>query len=136
MTATAVDTALLRTRIIDVLHDLEESIKGQTALLNGCCDADWIDEDARASVRWLLSALREHRRRVRQTARVWRTLAKDDSVHDELVSVTEEILDEHRYFRPYVENWRMATVAGIRSDRQAFWNDVMQLAQANLRCAG
>lgn len=86
-------------------------------------------------MRWLLSALREHRRNLRKMSRVWRALGVDDHIDGQLVAATADLLDEHRSFRPHIEYWRSAAVAGIRSDRSRFWRDMLDLAESNLRSA-
>lgn len=135
MTVAPVDNPQLRAQILDSLRTIDDSVKAQSALLNGCCDAEWLDDDSRTSVRWLLSALREHRRNLRKMSRVWRALGVDDHIDGELVAATADLLDEHRSFRPHLEHWRAAAVAGIRSDRSRFWRDMLDLAEANLRSA-
>lgn len=135
MTAGSVDSVQLRAQILESLRTIDESVKAQSALLNGCCDADWLDDDSRMSARWLLSALREHRRNLRKMARVWRVLGDGDVIDGGLVAATADLLDEHRSFRPHIEHWRTAAVAGIRSDRSRFWRDMIDLAEMNLRSA-
>lgn len=135
MIVAPVNNVPLRAQILDSLHAIDDSVKAQSALLNSCCDADWLDEDSRTSARWLLSALREHRRNLRRMSRVWRALGVDDHIDGELVAATADLLDEHRSFRPYVEYWRVAAVTGIRSDRSRFWRDMLDLAESNLRSA-
>lgn len=129
------DTQTLRTQILDSLLTVDDSVKAQSALLNSCCDADWLDEDSRASARWLLSALRAHRRNVRKMSRVWRALGVGDRVDGELVAATADLLDEHRSFQPHIEYWRAVAVTGIRADRSRFWHDMLDLAESNLRSA-
>ena len=136
MTVDSVSNAQLRAQILDSLHAIDDSVKAQSALLNGCCDADWLDDDSRMSARWLLSALREHRRNMRKISRVWRALSGDDHIDGVLVAATADLLDEHRSFQPHIEHWRTAAVAGIRSDRSRFWRDMIDLAEWNLRSAG
>lgn len=135
MTVAPVDNLALRAQILDSLHTIDDSVKAQSALLNSCCDADWLDEDSRTSARWLLSALREHRRNLRKMSRVWRALGVGDHVDGDLVAATADLLDEHRSFRPHIEHWRAVAVAGIRSDRSRFWRDMLDLAESNLRSA-
>jgi len=132
VTVAPVDNARLRAQILDSLHALDDSVKAQSALLNSCCDADWLDGDSRMSARWLLSVLREHRRNLRRMSRVWRALTDADHIDGELVTATADLLDEHRSFRPHIEYWRTAAVTGIRSDRSRFWRDMIELAESNL----
>lgn len=129
------DNLALRAQILDSLRGIDDSVKAQSALLNGCCDADGLDADSRASARWLLSALRAHRRSARKMSRVWRALGAGDRVDGELAAATADLLDEYRSFEPHIEYWRAVAVAGIRTDRSRFWRDMRDLAEANLRSA-
>lgn len=135
MTVAPVHRAQLRAQTLESLHVIDDAVKAQSALLNGCCDADWLDDDSRVSARWLLSALREHRRHLRRMSRVWRALPDGDHIDGELVRATADLLDEHRSFRPHIEHWRAAAVTGIRADRSRFWRDMIELAESNLRSA-
>ncbi|TQR82723.1 hypothetical protein D8S82_30740 [Mycobacterium hodleri] len=127
-----VPAAQMRTEAVRVLHELNESTKAQQAFLNSCGDATWISDDERRAIRWLLSALVEHRRRVRITARMWRTLSPAESVGSELVSDTAELLDESRYFAPFIDQWRSAVIGQTRLERKRFWRNMIELAEQNL----
>jgi hypothetical protein len=127
-----VPAAQMRAEAVRVLHELNESTKAQQAFLNSCGDATWITDDERRAIRWLLSALVEHRRRVRITARMWRTLSPDESVGSELVSDTAELLDESRYFAPFIDQWRSVVIGQTRLDRKRFWRSMIELAELNL----
>ncbi|MDX1888071.1 hypothetical protein [Mycolicibacterium sp. 050158] len=124
--------AEIRLETARVLHDLNESTKAQQAFLNSCSDATWVSEDERRAIRWLLSALIEHRRRVRVTARLWRTLSSTEPVPSELVTETAELLDESRYFEPFIAQWRAVVVGRTRVERTNFWRSMIELAQLNL----
>lgn len=127
-----VPAAQMRTEAVRVLHELNESTKAQQAFLNSCGDATWISDDERRAIRWLRSALVEHRRRVRITARMWRTLSPAESVGSELVSDTAELLDESRYFAPFIDQWRSAVIGQTRLERKRFWRNMIELAEQNL----
>ena len=127
-----VPAAHMRVEAVRVLHELNESTKAQQAFLNSCGDATWISDDERRAIRWLLSALVEHRRRVRITARMWRTLSPAESVGSELVSDTAELLDESRYFAPFIDQWRSAVIGQTRLERKRFWRNMIELAEQNL----
>ncbi|KQY04675.1 hypothetical protein ASD37_22635 [Mycobacterium sp. Root135] len=127
-----VPAAQMRTEAVRVLHELNESTKAQQAFLNSCGDATWISDDERRAIRWLLSALVEHRRRVRITARMWRTLSPTESVGSELVSDTADLLDESRYFAPFIDEWRSAVIGQTRLERKRFWRNMIELAEQNL----
>lgn len=127
-----VPAAHMRVEAVRVLHELNESTKAQQAFLNSCGDATWITDDERRAIRWLLSALVEHRRRVRITARMWRTLSPAESVGSELVSDTAELLDESRYFAPFIDQWRSVVIEQTRLDRKRFWRSMIELAELNL----
>jgi hypothetical protein len=122
----------MRAEAVRVLHELNESTKAQPAFLNSCRDATWITDDERRAIRWLLSALVEHRRRVRITARMRRTLSPDESVGSELVYDTAELLDESRYFAPFIDQWRSVVIGQTRLDRKRFWRSMIELAELNL----
>lgn len=122
----------MRVEAVRVLHELNESTKAQQAFLNSCGDATWITDDERRAIRWLLSALVEHRRRVRITARMWRTLSPTESVGSELVSDTAELLDESRYFAPFIDQWRSVVIGQTRLERKRFWRSMIELAELNL----
>ena len=123
----------LRAQIIGSLDDISESAKSQQALLNSCSDATWITDEERGAVRWLLSALIEHRRRVRVIARLWRTLGPDEPVGGALAAETAELIDENAHFRPFIEQWRSVVTERTRLERQAFWRQMIELAELNLR---
>lgn len=127
-----VPAAQMRTEAVRVLHELNESTKAQQAFLNSCGDATWISDDERRAIRWLLSALVEHRRRVRITVRMWRTLSPTESVGSELVSDTADLLDESRYFAPFIDEWRSAVIGQTRLERKRFWRNMIELAEQNL----
>ncbi|CAN5327548.1 hypothetical protein BH11ACT7_BH11ACT7_11030 [soil metagenome] len=115
-----------------VLQELNDSIKAQQAFLNSCGDATWISEDERRAVRWLLSALIDHRRRVRVAARLWRTLQPHERVPLELVTETVELIDENRSFAPFIARWREAVVGRTRVERADLWRSMRELAESNL----
>jgi hypothetical protein len=127
-----VPVAQMRIEAARVLHELNESTKAQQAFLNSCGDATWISDDERRAIRWLLSALIEHRRRVRITARLWRTLSPAEAVGSELVSETVDLLDESRYFTPFIAQWRAVVLGHTRVERKNFWRSMIELAQLNL----
>ena len=127
-----VPAAQMRTEAVRVLHELNESTKAQQAFLNSCGDATWISDDERRAIRWLLSALVEHRRRVRITARMWRTLSPTESVGSELVSDTADLLDESRYFAPFIDQLRSVVIGQTRLERKRFWRSMIELAEQNL----
>jgi len=124
--------AQMRAEAVRVLHELNESTKAQQAFLNSCGDATWISDDERRAIRWLLSALVEHRRRVRITARMWRTLSPAESVGSELVSDTAELLDESRDFAPFIDQLRSVVIGQTRLERKLFWRSMIELAEQNL----
>ncbi|MEU0495398.1 hypothetical protein [Mycobacterium sp. NPDC006124] len=132
MTTDRLPTTPMRAEAIRVLHELNESTKAQQAFLNSCGDATWIDDDERRSIRWLLSALIEHRRRVRITTRMWRTLHSSEPVSSELVADTAELLDESRYFTPIIAQWRSVVIGQTRFERKRFWRTMLELAEQNL----
>lgn len=127
-----VPAAQMRTEAVRVLHELNESTKAQQAFLNSCGDATWISDHERRAIRWLLSALVEHRRRVRITARMWRTLSPTESVGSELVSDTADLLDESRYFAPFIDQLRSVVIGQTRLERKRFWRSMIELAEQNL----
>ena len=77
--------AQMRGDAVRVFAELNESTKAQQAFLNSCGDATWISEEERRAIHWLLSALIDHRRRIRVTGRLWRTLNPTEPVPCELV---------------------------------------------------
>jgi hypothetical protein len=115
-----------------ILEDLNQSIKVQQAFLNSCADATWIGDEERRAIRWLLSALIDHRRRVRTAARLWRTLGADGPTPCSLVAETVELIDENRRFEPFIARWRAAVVEQTRAERKALWRSMLELAEANL----
>ncbi|MHA3023457.1 hypothetical protein ACXPWS_24715 [Mycobacterium sp. BMJ-28] len=125
-------TGVIQAETVRVLDDLSETTKSQQAFLKSCGDAAWIGDDERRAIRWLLSALVEHRRRLRTTARMWRTMGHDEPAGRVLVAVTADLLDENRTFGPFVAQWREAVVANLTLDRKIFWRSMIELAEANL----
>jgi len=117
---------------VRVLQDLNESIKAQQAFLNSCGDATWIGDDERRAIRWLLSALIDHRRRVRSATRLWRTLQPGEPAPADLRAETIELLDENRTFGPYIAQWRGVVVGRARVERTDMWRSMRQLADTNL----
>ncbi|AQA01513.1 hypothetical protein BVC93_02635 [Mycobacterium sp. MS1601] len=115
-----------------VLQQLNESIKAQQAFLNSCGDATWISDDERRAIRWLLSALIDHRRRVRTAARLWRTLQPGEPAPQDLRDETVELLDENRSFGPYIAQWRGVVVGQARVERTDMWRSMRELAESNL----
>lgn len=125
--------AQMRGDAVRVFGELNESTKAQQALLNSCGDATWISDEEGRQIRWLLSALIEHRRRIRVTARLWRSLNPDEPVPCALVSDTTDLLDEHRHFGPFIAQWRAAVIERNSTDRKNFWRSTIELAELNLR---
>lgn len=115
-----------------ILDDLNQSIKVQQAFLNSCADSTWIGDEERQAIRWLLSALIDHRRRVRTSARLWRTLGADEPTPRCLVAETVELIDENRRFEPFIARWRAAAVEQARAQRKELWRSMLELAEANL----
>lgn len=122
----------MRDEAVRRLNELNEFTKAQQAFLNSCSDATWITGEQRDEIRWLLSALIEHRRRVRITARMWRTLTPAERVGHGLVAGTTDLIDENGYFAPLIESWRSIVVGRTTSERKAFWLSMMELAERNL----
>ncbi len=122
----------MRGDAVRVFHELNESTKAQQAFLNSCGDATWISDEERRAIRWLLSALIDHRRRVRVTARLWRTLNSNEPVPCGLVSETADLLDENRYFAPFIAQWRAVVIGRTRVERKNFWRSMIELAELNL----
>lgn len=122
----------LRSEEARVLHELNDLIKTQQAFLNSCSDAAWISEEERRAIRWLLSALIDHRRRVRMAARMWRTLNPGEQAPRGLAAETVELIDENRRFAPYVAQWRAVVVGRARVERNELWRSMLELAEANL----
>lgn len=125
----------MREQAVRRLDELNEITKAQQAFLNSCSDATWITDEQRYEIRWLLSALIDHRRRVRVTARLWRTLTPTEQVGHGLVAETTELIDENGYFAPLIERWRSIIVARTTSERKLFWFSMMELAERNLSMA-
>lgn len=115
-----------------VLLALNESTKVQQAFLNSCGDATWINDEQRVAIRWLLSALIDHRRRVRITARMWRTLNPDEQAPRALVAETVELIDENRRFVPFIAQWRAVVVGRAQVERKDLWRSMLALAESNL----
>ncbi len=132
MNVQQVPAAQMRVEAARALDELNESTKAQQAFLNSCGDAAWISDDERRAIRWLLAALIEHRRRIRITARLWRSLSPSEPVDGKLVSETTDLLDESRYFTPFVAQWRDVVVGQTRLERTRFWRSMIELAERNL----
>ncbi|MET0702020.1 MAG: hypothetical protein ABWY93_20390 [Mycobacterium sp.] len=124
--------ARMRGDAVRVFDELIESTKAQQAFLNSCCDATWVSDEERRAIRWLLSALVDHRRRVRITGRLWRTLIPTEPVPCELVTDTNELLDENRHFAPFIAQWRAVVIGRTRVERDDFWRSLIELAEQNL----
>ncbi|CAN5306165.1 hypothetical protein BH09ACT8_BH09ACT8_25230 [soil metagenome] len=124
--------ARMRGDAVRVFEELNDSTKAQQAFLNSCNDATWISDDERRAVRWLLSALIDHRRRIRVTARLWRSLNAADPVPCELVTETTDLLDENRHFEPFIAQWRAVVIGRTRVERKDLWRSMIELAEANL----
>jgi hypothetical protein len=122
----------MRDEAVRVLHELNESTKAQQAFLNSCGDATWVGDEERRAIRWLLSALVDHRRRVRITARLWRTLNPAEPVGGDLVSDTVALLDENQSFTPLLEQWRAMVIGQTRLERNSFWRNLIEIAELNL----
>jgi hypothetical protein len=69
---------------------------------------------------------------VRITARMWRTLSPTESVGSELVSDTADLLDESRYFAPFIDQLRSVVIGQTRLERKRFWRSMIELAEQNL----
>lgn len=126
------DGGLIQAEAIRVLEELNDTTKAQQAFLKSCGDAAWIGDEERSAIRWLLSALVEHRRRLRTTTRMWRAMAHDEPAGRALVAVTVELLDENSSFAPFVAQWREAVVGRVSLERNIFWRSMIELAQSNL----
>jgi len=122
----------MRGDAVRVFSELNESTKAQQAFLNSCSDALWMNEDERRAVRWLLSALVDHRRRIRVTSRLWRTLLATEPVPCDLVTQTTELLEENRHFAPFIARWRSVVVGRTRMERNDLWHSMIELAELNL----
>lgn len=123
---------LIKAEAIRVLDELNDTTKAQQAFLKSCGDAAWIGDEERRAIRWLLSALVEHRRRLRTATRLWRAMAHDEPAGRSLVAVTVELLDENTSFAPFVAQWREAVVGQVSLERNIFWRSMIELAQSNL----
>ncbi|MDT5056460.1 MAG: hypothetical protein QOE94_4104 [Mycobacterium sp.] len=124
--------AQMRGDAVRVFAELNESTKAQQAFLNSCADATWISDEERHAIRWLLSALVDHRRRIRVTGRLWRTLVPTEPVPCQLVTETTELLDENRHFAPFIAQWRAVVIGKARVERNDFWRSMIELAELNL----
>ncbi|GAB7071905.1 hypothetical protein H7J06_01160 [Mycobacterium hodleri] len=122
----------MRVEAVRVLNELNETTKAQQAFLNSCGDATWIGDEERRAIRWLLSALVDHRRRVRITARLWRTLNPAEPVGGDLVSDTVALLDENQSFTPLLAQWRAMVIGQTRLERHSFWRNLIEIAELNL----
>ncbi|GAS99259.1 uncharacterized protein RMCC_6224 [Mycolicibacterium canariasense] len=123
---------LIQAEAVRVLDELNDTAKSRQAFLKGCGDAAWIDDEQRRAIRWLLSALVEHRRRLRTAARIWRAMGHDEPAGRALVAATADLLDENRSFAPFVAQWRDAVVVRLSMERDSFWRSMLELAEANL----
>ncbi|MBS1692351.1 MAG: hypothetical protein JST91_09025 [Actinobacteria bacterium] len=132
MTCSQQWTQQMRAETVRVLDGLNDKTKAQQAFLNSCSDAIWISDDERKEIRWLLAALIDHRRRVRITVRLWRTLGPEESVDRALAAETSDLLDEHRHFGPFIAQWRAVVTARTRVERREFWRSMMEIAELNL----
>ena len=56
------EDGLIHADAVRVLNELNETTKAQQAFLKSCGDAAWVGDDERRAIRWLLTALVEHRR--------------------------------------------------------------------------
>jgi hypothetical protein len=126
------EDGLIHADAIRVLNELNETTKAQQAFLKSCGDAAWIGDDERRAIRWLLTALVEHRRRLRTAVRMWRAMGHDEPAGRALVAVTVDLLDENRSFTPFVAQWREAVVGRVSLERNDFWRSMIELAQSNL----
>lgn len=126
------ESVRMRGNVIAALNELQELAKSQQALLNSCSDAAWTTVDDREAIRWLLDALGEHRRRVRITTRLWRTLADGESLDGRLVAETSALFDENGYFVPHLAKWRDIVTERTVIERKVFWRNMITLAQGNL----
>lgn len=122
----------MRGDAVRVFEELNDTTKAQQAFLNSCNDATWISDEERHAVRWLLAALIEHRRRIRVTARLWRSLHSAEPVPCELVTETTDLLDENRHFGPFIAQWRAVVIGRTRMERKDFWRSMIELAELNL----
>lgn len=122
----------MRGDAVRVFAELNETTKAQQAFLNSCGDAVWMSEDERHAIRWLLTALIDHRRRIRVTSRLWRTLVATEPVPCDLVTSTTELLEENRHFAPFIARWRTVVVGRTRMERNDLWHSMIELAELNL----
>ena len=126
------EDAAVREDVVTALKGLHEFTKAQQAFLNSCSDAAWVTDEDRRAIRWLLDALAEHRRRVRVTLRLWRTLSERERLDGRLVAETSALLDENHYFVPHLAKWREIVTERTAAERKAFWDNMITLAQRNL----
>jgi len=129
---TGATTEMMRSEAVRVLTEFSQTTKAQQAFLTSCGDATWVSAEQRHTIRWLLSALIEHRRRIRVTARLWRTLTVDEPVARALASATTDLLDENRSFTPLIARWREVVVEQTRIERNEFWRSMIELAEQNM----
>jgi hypothetical protein len=124
--------ARMRGDAVRVFDELNESTKAQQAFLNSCGGATWISDEERRAIRWLLSTLIDHRRRIRVTARLWRTMNPNEPIPCELVTETADLLDENRHFAPFIAQWRAVVIGRTRLERKDLWHSMIELAELNL----
>ena len=122
----------MRGDAVRVFEELNDTTKAQQAFLNSCSDATWISDEERRAIRWLLAAVIDHRRRIRVTARLWRSLHAAEPVPCELVTETTDLLDENRHFEPFIAQWRAVVIGRTRVERKDLWRSMIELAEANL----
>lgn len=127
-----IQAGIIKAEAVRVLDELNETTKSQQAFLKSCGDAVWIGDEERRAIRWLLSALVEHRRRLRTAVRMWRAMGHDEPAGRALVALTADLLDENRSFAPFVAQWRDAVVGRLLVERNTFWRSMIELAEANL----
>lgn len=123
----------MRGDAVRVFEELNDTTKAQQAFLNSCNDATWISDEERRAIRWLLAAVIDHRRRIRVTARLWRSLHAAEPVPCELVTETTDLLDENRHFEPFIAQWRAVVIGRTRVERKDLWRSMIELAESNLR---
>jgi hypothetical protein len=122
----------MRGDAVRVFEELNDTTKAQQAFLNSCNDATWISDEERRAIRWLLAAVIDHRRRIRVTARLWRSLHAAEPVPCELVTETTDLLDENRHFEPFIAQWRAVVIGRTRVERKDLWRGMIELAESNL----
>jgi hypothetical protein len=125
--------ARMRGDAVRVFEELNDTTKAQQAFLNSCNDATWISDEERRAIRWLLAAVIDHRRRIRVTARLWRSLHATAPVPCELVTETTDLLDENRHFEPFIAQWRAVVIGRTRVERKDLWRSMIELAESNLQ---